>query len=920
MGYTDAVLVVGSDRTQEFSKLLNKYNGRDYNFDSIDVVSAGERDPDAEGVEGMSASKLRGLAKEGDFKTFASGLAKKLTSGDAKKIYDIIRNVIEQLEEVRKPLTIQQRLAIGRRMKVMAPKIARKRALKLRKMADKTQLTKRSQKAARKIIRKKVAGTRGLEYNKLSASEKITIDKLVAKKSAAIAKLAKRLMPKVTKAERERLKAMRSSKNEGFIIERREVPEDPSIKDREGSQPRKYHTGLAKSTKVTRDKQFKKGAEMSSDDPKAYPDKHAGDTGVKTKTSKHTKKYHDMFGEQGATKRARDSIEREKEADKRKHDAMLDRARTQDTQAKNRQESYELSEESMEALKKKSEKSGISYGILKKVYDRGMAAWRTGHRPGSSQQQWAYARVNSFITKGKGTWGKADADLAAKVRGSKPKSEDCWDGYKQVGMKKKGDKAVPNCVPESVELGEARAKKAVAGGKVQKLVTAFGQTYKGKKYDEIDLELVRIDNSSKIVTFRILHPAEHIGDEVKIPFKTLRLGRFMATDTSKINKEEGEVEESRGHKVISTALRNRQTRQSFATGKSRIPTPAERRAQIAKQQKKEKVTESRAARDARNAMRFDKDMMQKSFSDDDVATKQDKDDARKNLLVQLKKSIDTKGQHAVEFKDGKKVKLPMDLVKKAVVKYMSLRRPDDKLKLISNMSKSFKDMKKELGEAVSPAQQAAIAIAKKEKGEKPKNAEEKDVALQVNKKKKLDAILAVPKARPSTEPDQITESFQTTKNAGVGETMYASDFMKMVGAFEYHPSVVQEEGGAGEYGTDKLADKYKKDTPGQIAEDCDCDYSDLVITEAEYQGKTVNLNDPFRLPSGSNKKFGVYVKNSKGNVVVVKFGDPNMEIKRDDPERRKSFRARHDCANAKDKTTPRYWSCYQWRGSAKVDN
>jgi hypothetical protein len=592
--------------------------------------------------------------------------------------------------------------------------------------------------------------------------------------------------------------------------------------------------------------------------------------------------------------------------------------------------------------------------------------------------------VNSFITGGK-TRTTADADLWKQHKGTK--SEDCWDGYKQVGMKKKGDKAVPNCVPESVELGEARAKKAVAGGKVQKLVTAFGQTYKGKKYDEIDLELVRIDNSSKIVTFRILHPAEHIGDEVKIPFKTLRLGRFMATDTSKINKEEveldetnykvevdnlptmyidakspsdvkktlrrllkkpdmiqdiqrvtdadvrkhfrlkaqgkdeeGEVEESRGHKVISTALRNRQTRQSFATGKSRIPTPAERRAQIAKQQKKEEVTESRAARDARKAMRFDKDMMQKSFSDDDVATKQDKDDARKNLLVQLKKSIDTKGQHAVEFKDGKKVKLPMDLVKKAVVKYMSLRRPDDKLKLISNMSKSFKDMKKELGEAVSPAQQAAIAIAKKEKGEKPKNAEEKDVALQVNKKKKLDAILAVPKARPSTEPDQITESFQTTKNAGVGETMYASDFMKMVGAFEYHPSVVQEEGGAGEYGTDKLADKYKKDTPGQIAEDCDCDYSDLVITEAEYQGKTVNLNDPFRLPSGSNKKFGVYVKNSKGNVVVVKFGDPNMEIKRDDPERRKSFRARHDCANAKDKTTPRYWSCYQWRGSAKVDN
>lgn len=83
---------------------------------------------------------------------------------------------------------------------------------------------------------------------------------------------------------------------------------------------------------------------------------------------------------------------------------------------------------------------------------------------------------------------------------------------------------------------EARAKKAVAGGKVQKLITGFGMTYKGKKYDEIDFELDNIDNSSQIVTLKILHPREHIGDKVKVSFKSLRVGRFMATDTSKINE------------------------------------------------------------------------------------------------------------------------------------------------------------------------------------------------------------------------------------------------------------------------------------------------------------------------------------------------------------------------------------------------
>ena len=100
---------------------------------------------------------------------------------------------------------------------------------------------------------------------------------------------------------------------------------------------------------------------------------------------------------------------------------------------------------------------------------------------------------------------------------------------------------------------------------------------------------------------------------------------------------------------------------------------------------------------------------------------------------------------------------------------------------------------------------------------------------------------------------------------------------------------------------------------------CEEKYNQNVIEEAEYKGKKVTLNDPIRT-SGESKKFKVYVKNAKGNVVVVRFGDPNMEIKRDDPKRRKSFRARHDCANKKDKTKAGYWSCWQWRAGAKVDN
>ena len=80
-----------------------------------------------------------------------------------------------------------------------------------------------------------------------------------------------------------------------------------------------------------------------------------------------------------------------------------------------------VKEKKLKALQTKSDKTGIPYGILKQVFNRGVAAWRTGHRPGTNPTQWGYARVNSFATKSKGTWGGADKDLAAKARGSMKK-------------------------------------------------------------------------------------------------------------------------------------------------------------------------------------------------------------------------------------------------------------------------------------------------------------------------------------------------------------------------------------------------------------------------------------------------------------------------------------------------------------------
>ena len=100
---------------------------------------------------------------------------------------------------------------------------------------------------------------------------------------------------------------------------------------------------------------------------------------------------------------------------------------------------------------------------------------------------------------------------------------------------------------------------------------------------------------------------------------------------------------------------------------------------------------------------------------------------------------------------------------------------------------------------------------------------------------------------------------------------------------------------------------------GQTPEEYDLSH----ITAAEYQGRKVTLNKPFRTPD-AKKKFAVYVRNSQGKIIIVRFGSQEMSIKRDDPARRKSFRARHKCDQQKDKTTPAYWSCFQWRSNSPV--
>jgi len=228
-------------------------------------------------------------------------------------------------------------------------------------------------------------------------------------------------------------------------------PQDKDVKKVKGTQPKKYYKTLDKATKKKRANFFKnRPKQKKSDDDDDYRPA-PGDKGAKTKPSTHTKKYKQMYGEDtpaNATGTAvagtgddSSTIVMKKKKDKETmKDRLLRRFKIKETidrtvpdlerpkddikEKTKMMKSMALKanvniDEAIKGLQNKAKKTGMPYSILKQVYNRGMAAWKGGHRPGATQQQWAFARVNSFVTKSSGTWGKADKDLADKVRASK---------------------------------------------------------------------------------------------------------------------------------------------------------------------------------------------------------------------------------------------------------------------------------------------------------------------------------------------------------------------------------------------------------------------------------------------------------------------------------------------------------------------
>ena len=818
--YENLIMVVGSDRVAEFEKIINTYNGVKarhgfYEFKTVKVLSAGERDPDAEGVEGMSASKMRAAAADSDFDSFKLGTP--LKDADAKKLYFDVRKSmgikeelnLSDLETLRELYLSEQIWNVGDLIRVKgkndntypAWEIIRRGTNYVTAIDENykshkiwlhdIELYEMSGTALKKISQdfkdkskdfahgRQFAFLAGLvkdiNHKRLAKDLKGFIQRNQGMKTAIIKVLSKHLKPYEVKSLTE-------------------VKQDKDIKDREGTQPAKYYgSKIAKSTKDKRAAQFKKQTKMDDDDPDAYKPA-PGDATGKTKPSKHTKKFKQMFGE----------------------------------------------------------------------------------------------------------------------------DDGCWDTHKKVGMKKKGNRMVPNCVPKEEDNPRIPRKKGQPAGskKHSDLYTDENPegTIQGLGFKDVETaksSVAKIERSDRTHAHKI-QAAVAMEQRAKEMGKTAEAAiyRTYIEKMKKKTKRMREFTEFMYEKAPDTA----DAMKRYKAGKAGFTDIAHLKAKgLIK-----RADGTKRKSEMKEEFQFYPKDLEDYIQIPDFPTDDVKEMATVRKLINMRTDKDVESV-ANNDEDSfysikqymKKMKVEFhenelrDIVQQAVptIRHFknkfNRKRPfeiDGNLDVLgstTNKTRSYPS-----GHSTQ-AMIVALYVAQK-------FPEHKDGLMEAAKEVGLGRV----KAGFHFLSDHIAGQMLGTK---MFEQMNKEDYGQSIKSMkEYY-----------EVGTDNYVNYLKDITPGedkkkkykQVTEEPLNEWGEI-DEDAEYQGKKVKLNNPVR---GGSKKFYVYVKNKKGNVIKVSFGDTTgLSIKRDDPERRKSFRARHKCDQKKDKTTPGYWSCKFWEKGKSV--
>jgi len=415
-GHKHLVVVAGSDRVDEYHKALNKYNNvagkhGHYNFKSIKVVSAGQRDPDAEGAEGMSASKARAHAVAGEHEKFKSALPKALHP-HANEIAKHIRTASESVEEATntfikygesegvpqdadiksRPGTQPAKYHTG-----LAPATKAARDAQFKKQTkmdsrdpaaykpapgDMTSTTKPSKYTAafkRKFGENQVPVLLISKQKFLGEETQIEYDTIVTKSFDICPSAVREFNKHIEDANAGML----------FMFYPLTLDVSPLVKQRE----------LLKAAIEATDG-YLTVEKIAVANKRATPNMIVDFNYFVRRAVQSLELLGVLSDHMEYIQGHIDTVA-----------ALANPAVKQPLPNASVYESYRIDEAAETGLAAKAKKSGVSLDTLRKVYKRGVAAWRTGHRPGTNPQQWGMARVNSYIMKGKGTYHGADKDL-----------------------------------------------------------------------------------------------------------------------------------------------------------------------------------------------------------------------------------------------------------------------------------------------------------------------------------------------------------------------------------------------------------------------------------------------------------------------------------------------------------------------------
>ena len=760
-GHKAVVMVVGSDRVEEFDNLLNKYNGEEgrhgfYGFDDIKVVSAGERDPDAEGVTGMSASKMRAAATANDFDQFKLGLPKGFADG--QKLFNDVRKFMGINEEY--DLTLEE---LNRDLYIRG---------EIWNVGDVVKTTDGDEGT---IIRK------GTNYVVFEDLRRVWLHNL------------------------------------------EEVKQDKDIKDREGTQPAKYYAKdadgdeMSTATKKARARHFEKGKKGPA----------PGDAGADTKPSKHTKKFKQMYGE-GKMK-----------------DISMDT------------ELMKLYTKAMKTMPGSPAQKKIIDKINKRRKELGMKEGYVSEAKGDLNDLKAMVKeLQGAVKIHKGQSERVAAHIAMMDKAGD-------EGPKGQG----GKKDLQNIVKELEKASQSHERQSISVQKHIDFMVSMEEVILERKLTDAEKDkLKKYEKDIDIKDF-IDRYGEEEGKSI-----------YYATLT-KMAKQEGLWDNIRKKKERIARGSGEKMRK---VGDKGAPTPAQ---------------------------------MKRAQGEQTLNCGCGKEPCETYGNIESQSDIEQIDEKIAGLvKKAEKSGMPYSILKKVydrgMAAYKTGHRPGT-----TAQQWAFARVNSFTTKSKGTWGKADADLAAKVRGE---DVDEKTYLRKDSKLKNL----KVPVKRRSGRI--IKSSYEIGKDYG--------DHTRKVTPGQQVTKESLEEWYLDESVRDKYEERYGDEWLSKLTktyhamlekvpccEDCS-EHFDHIVEDAEYQGRKVKLNDPIRTSENPNKKFKVYVKNEKGKVVVVRFGDPNMSINRDDPGARKNFRARHNCDDPGPKTKARYWSCFQWRAGAKVDN